>query len=146
MLHDNITWRPYREPLATTLSRTGMIALAVGIVLAWRLGGLAYWPIATLLVLWPSLGGHLVELWFLNFLRPRLPVVRIVQVGVRIGVWFLGGIGLALGMRLTAMLVGSWPAHWPTWWLGGLTFIGIELVAHLALQLCKRPSMYNGRG
>ncbi len=26
-------------------------------------------------------------------------------------------------------------AHWPAWWLGGIAFIGIELVAHLVLQL-----------
>ena len=31
-------------------------------------------------------------------------------------------------------------------WLGGLAFIGIELVAHLVLQLRGRPSFYNERG
>jgi hypothetical protein len=56
-------------------------------------------------------------------------------------------IGLAVGMGLTAMaLAGFRPAHWPVWWLGGLAFIGIELVAHLVLQLRGRPSFYNGRG
>jgi hypothetical protein len=37
-------------------------------------------------------------------------------------------------------------AHWPRWWLGGLVFIGIELVAHLVLRLRGRPNFYNGRG
>lgn len=88
-----------------------------------------------------------MELWFLNWLRPRLPVARAIQVGVRIGVWFVGGIALAVGMRLTAIsLSGFRPGNWPAWWVGGLAFIGIELVVHLVLQLRGRPSFYNGRG
>ena len=147
MLHDDVTWRSYQEPLLTTLARTGTIALVVGAVLARSLGGLTHWPAATLLALWPSFGGHWVELWFLNFLRPRLPVARAVHAGVRVVVWFIGGTGLAIGMRLTAMgLAGFRPAHWPAWWLGGLAFIGIELAVHLLLQLRGRPSFYNARG
>ena len=130
--------------------RTCTIALVVGAVLAcWR-GGLARWPATTLLVLWPAFGGHWVELWFLNWLRPRLPMARAVQIGARVGVWFVGGTGLALGMGLTALVLGLHPARssaWgPAWWLGGWAFIGIELVAHLVLQLRGCPSFYNGRG
>lgn len=141
-------WQPYREPLRTTLVRTGTIALVVGFVVArlWG-GGLARWPLATLLVLWPSFGGHWLELWFLNWVRPRLSVARAVQVGARVGVWFVGGTGLALGMGLTAMALAAYrPAQWPAWWLAGFAFIGIELVAQLALQLRGQPSFYNGRG
>jgi len=128
-----------------------MIAIVVGAVLARFRGGLARWPLDTLLVLWPSLGGHWVEVWFLNWLRPRLSIARSVQVAARVGVWFVGGIGLAIAMGLTAMaLSGFRPAHWPAWWhpwwLAGVAFIGIELVAHLVLQLRGRPSFYNGRG
>jgi hypothetical protein len=140
-------WQPYREPLRVTLVRTGIIALVVGAVLARSRGGLARWPMATLLMLWPSFGGHWVEVWFLNWLRPCLSNARAVQVGARVGVWFVGGIGLALGMDLTAMaLAGFRPAQWPAWWVGGIAFIGIELVAHLVLELRGRPSFYNGRG
>jgi hypothetical protein len=147
MLHDDVRRRSYQEPLLITLARTGTIAVLVGALIAYRMGGLAHWPIATLLVLWPSLGGHWVELLFLKCLRSRLPVTRSVQTGVRVLVWFIGGIGLAVGMRLTAMTLGGFrPAHWPAWWLGGLAFIGIELAVHLALQLRGRPSFYNGRG
>ena len=140
-------WQPYREPLRATLVRTGSIALVLGAVLAqWR-GGLARWPMATLLALWPSLGGHWVELWFLNWLRPRLSIARPVQVGARVGVWFVAGTGLVLGMRLTAMALGGFqPAQWPVWWLGGIAFIGVELVVQLVLQLHGRPNFYNGRG
>src|SRR2546423_515949 len=67
-------WQLYQEPLRFTMLRTGMIAIVVGAVLARLWGGLARWPMATLLVLWPSFGGHWVEVWFLNWLRPRLSV------------------------------------------------------------------------
>ena len=140
-------WQPYREPLRATLLRTGIIALVVGAVMARRWGGLAGWPTASLLMLWPSFGGHWVELWFLNWWRPRLSIARAVQVAARVGAWFVGGAGLAMGMHLTAKaLAGFRPARWPAWWVGGGSFIAIELVVHLVLQLRGRPSFYNGRG
>jgi len=99
------------------------------------------------MALWPSFRGHWVEIWFLNWLRPRLPIARAVQTAARVVVWFVGGSGLALGMGVTAMaLTGRPPERWPAWWLGGLAFIGVELVAHVFLQLRGRPSFYNGRG
>ena len=130
--------------------RTGTIALVVGAALALYRGGLARWPAATLLALWPALGGHYVELLFLNRIRPRLPDARAVHAGVRVAVWFVAGAGLALGMILTARALGEpWPAQWSerrACVLGGLAFIGIELVAHLLLQLRGRSSFFNGRG
>jgi hypothetical protein len=87
-----------------------------------------------------------VEVWFLNWLRPRLPAAWGVQVAARVGVWFVGGIGLSIALRLSAMaIIGFWPARWPAWWLAGLVFIGIELMAHLALQLRGRPGFYDAR-
>ena len=139
-------WQPYREPARTTLLRTGTIALVAGAALALGWGGLGRWPAATLLALWPAFGGHWVEVWFLNWLRPRLPGGRVVRAVARVGAWFVGGVGLALGMRLTAAsLAGSRPVSWPAWWVGGLAFVGIELAVHLVLQLRGRPSFYNGR-
>ncbi len=100
--------------------RTGMIAIVAGAVLARLWGGLAHWPMGPLVALWPSFGGHWVEVWFLNWLRIRLSIARGVQVAARVGVWFVGGAGLAVGMGLTAMaLAGFRSAHWPAWWLGG---------------------------
>jgi hypothetical protein len=67
--------------------RTGIIAIVMGAVLArFR----------------RPLGG----VWFLNWLRPRLSITRGVQVAARVGVWFLGGTGLAIRMGLTAMVLG----------------------------------------
>jgi hypothetical protein len=130
-------WQPYREPLRTTLIRTGLIALAIGAVSArsWE-----RWPMATVVMLWPAFGGHWVEVWFLNWLRPRLALERSVQVAARLGVWFVGGIVLSMGMVATGF------EGRPAWWVAGLAFIGIELVAHVFLQLRGLPSFYNGRG
>jgi hypothetical protein len=50
-------------------------------------------------------------------------------------------------MWLTASALGtSRPARWPHWWVGGLAFVGIELVVHLVLHLRGNTSFYNGRG
>jgi hypothetical protein len=125
--------------------RTGAIAIVAGAAIAGFRPG--RWLTATLLVLWPSFGGHWVEVWFLNWLRPRISPARGAQAAARVGVWFIGGAGLFVGMVLTAMtLPGFRHMHWPAWWVGGLAFIAIELIAHLALQLRGRPGFYNGRG
>lgn len=141
-------WEPFREPLRATLTRTIAIAVIVGALLAvLSRGGLRRWPLITLLVLWPSFGGHWVELWHLNWMRPRLSVARPVQAAARLLVRFLGGSVLTLAVCLTATAFGTLrPAHWPRWWLGGLAFIGVELIVHLVLQLRGKPSFYNGRG
>jgi|SRR3954470_3301737 hypothetical protein len=147
MACEDVTFPRCREPLWVTVARTGAIALGVGLVIALRRGGLAYWPVAALLVLWPSFGGHWVEVFYLNGVRPRLPAEAGLRAAVRVGIWFVGGTGLWLGMVLTAMALGGLRAgRWPAWWIGGVAFIGIELVAHLVLWWRGRPSFYDGRG
>jgi hypothetical protein len=140
-------WQPYREPLRLTLTRTFTIALLAGAITAPWFGGIRRWPIVSLLMLWPSLGGHWIDVLFLNALRPRLPHLRLVQAGARLAVWFLGGIVLALGLRLTAVLLRAHaPLLWLTWAIAGIGFVAIELIAHAALQVRGRPSFYNGLG
>jgi hypothetical protein len=76
-----------------------------------------------------------------------LSAARGVQAAARVVVWFVGGILLAGGMCLTLILLTRVRPAWRAdWWIGGLGFIGVELVAHLALQLRGRPSFYDGRG
>jgi hypothetical protein len=139
--------QPHREALRTTLLRTIFIALVAGAAVAHWSGGRLSWPLAALLVLWFSFGGHWVELWYLRWLRPRLSAAHAVRIATRIGTWFVGGTVLALGMVLTARaLSGNSSARWPAWWMGGAAFIGLELLVHLALQVRGRPSVFNGRG
>jgi len=142
-----MTWPPHREPLGTTLVRTIGIAAAVGGVIAWRAHRLLDWPIASLLVLWVSLGGHWVEIAFLNGMRPRLSPSRALQIAARLGVWFVGGVGMGLAVALTMRLFSSTRGiRLPPWWAGGLAFVAIELIAHAVLAMRQRPNFYDGRG
>jgi hypothetical protein len=62
-------------------------------------------------------------------------------------VWFIAGTGFLIAIRLSLFaLTRIMPSRWPVWWLGGFAFVGIELMAHLALQLRGRPNFYNGLG
>ncbi len=140
-------WQPYREPLTRTLRRTIVIALVVGAVLAPEFGGMRQWPLTTLLVLWPSFGGHWVDLFFLNWLRPRISVARSVQITARVAVWFVGGLVIGAGVAATAVALGALSVQrLPAWWIAGLAMIGVELIAHAGLQLRGAPNFYNGRG
>ena len=141
------SWRRDRESLGRTLIRNLAIALVIGAVVARSWGDSARWPLASAMALWFSLGGHWVEVWFLDWLRPRLAAGLVVQVGARLATWFVAGIGLGLGAVLTGAVLGNWhPPHWLRWWHGGVILIGVELVAHLLLRLRGRASFYSGRG
>jgi len=140
-------WKPFREPIRVTLTRTVSIALVAGAVVALSAGGVRLWPAYTLLMLWPAFGGHWIDLLFLNGLRPHLPANRLIHTLARLLVWFVGGVALATGAQLTARALFSPPIlFWLTWAIAGVVFVGIELVAHAALHLRGRPSFYNGLG
>src|SRR4051812_8407764 len=98
-------WRRFREPLRVTLTRTLSIALVAGGIVALTRGNLQRWPAFSLLMLWPAIGGHWVDLFFLNVLRPHVPVRRATQLIARLVVWFAGGIILAAGVQLTARVL-----------------------------------------
>jgi hypothetical protein len=143
----NSAWAPYNEPLRQTLFRTLAIAAAIGAVRALSSGQWSAWSHGSLLALWFSFGGHFVELWFLNWLRFRIPPSRRLQVAARLLTWFVGGCLLLLGMKLTAaVLFSPLPPLWRNWWLGGLGFIGIELVVHSFLWFRGLQCFYDGRG
>jgi hypothetical protein len=133
--------------MSSVLLRNATIAVVLGAAVTLITGRFSRWPLAAVLALWPSFGGHWLEVFFLNRLRPRLPAARGVQVLARIGLWFAGGMGFAVAMRVTAMALAALPTMTSlSWWLGGLGFVGIELVAHLVLMARGRPSFYDGLG
>lgn len=141
------TWQPYLEPLSATLSRTIGIAVVVGGIIAWRYHNLQAWPVAAGCVLWFSFGGHWVELWFLNWLRPRLSRSRVLQAAARGAVWFVGGVALGFGIAFTLQLSRlTRAAKPPPWWVAGVVFVAVELVAHMVLSLRRRPTFYSGNG
>ena len=124
-----------------------MIAIGMGAVVAGVSRRMSNWPVGAAVALWPSFGGHWLEILFLNKLRPCLPASRAVQAATRLTVWFVGGMALAGLMGATAELLGGLrmvQSMRPS--IAGVGFVGVELAAHLALQLRGRPSFYNGRG
>src|SRR5215470_14039013 len=111
------------------MARTvGIAAIAAGVI-AWR--SPMSWAVAFLLAMWPSFGGHWLEVAFLNRIRPRLPQRRAAQVTARLAVWCAGGVAMWGGMVVTARLFAATrPPQPPPWWLAGPAFVAIELVAH----------------
>lgn len=136
-----------REPIRATLLRTGTIAIVLGLIISLETHrSLSQWPFNTLLALWPALGGHFVELFFLNCLRPRLPTSRAAQILVRLITWYLGGLLLGAGVYATIVLLhGNVRMHAISWWMWSFVFIAIELIAHLVMQLRGVGSVYDGR-
>jgi hypothetical protein len=135
------------EPLRATLVRTIGLALAIGGVLALVNRALVWWPIGAYLASWFTFGGHWVEVAFLDVLRPRLPAAGTVRVLARIAIWFAGGVLLGYAItRSLAWFEATAALRPPPVWLGGVAFIGVELVVHLGLRLRARPSFYDGRG
>lgn len=144
---------PYAETLRATVTRTAMIAVFLATFSVVRRGDLTpfplgLWAVLVVCILWFSFCGHWVEIFFLNYLRPRLPRNRPVQVIARFGVWFLGGVALMAGMRATWELLMASTAPWGApWWQGGVSFVVVELIAHaVLLQSRGLPSFYNGKG
>lgn len=138
---------PVREPLRATFIRNGLIALVAGSVLALatsRSPRPVPWMAAVVLMLWPSFGGHVLEVWYRNWLAARLPASRTAHVIARLATWFVGGCALGVGMMLTSRALGV--ARSPAWWIAGVAFIVIELVAHSGLTARGEPSFLNGRG
>ena len=77
------SWPRFDEPFRFTLARTETLAAIVGAVLALQRHDLKLFLPVAALALWFTLGGHYVELAFLNGLRPRIPHNRLTQAVAR---------------------------------------------------------------
>ena len=139
-------WQPYREPLHATLLRTVPIALVLGTGVAVLHRQPSAWLVWTAFAFWFTFGGHWVELFFLNTLRPRVESGRWLQVTARVFTWFAGGTLLLVGATTTVRLLAGRALLLPLWWAGGVGFIGLELLVHMLLGLRGRPNFYNGLG
>jgi hypothetical protein len=134
------------EPMARTIARNLTIAIVAGVAVAvFRRAPFLALPNA-LLALWPSLGGHFVEIAFLDEVRHRLPRARLVRTSARLVWWLVGGsvLGAALIATAHALHVAAPPWRW--WWMGAPAFVGIELAVHGVLALRRRPNFYRGDG
>jgi len=145
-MQPNTSASQFEEPLRRTLARNVALAASVGVVLAVQRHSLRLvLPIAAL-ALWFSLGGHYVELAFLNGLRARISKGRLTQVALRLLVWFAGGVVLYVLMGASAHVLRLDAPPLRMWWYGGLLLIGVELAVHGLLAMRGRPNFYNGRG
>jgi len=125
--------------------RNVTIAAVVGVVFTFQRRDFNSLLPTTVLALWFSLGGHYVELAFLNGVRARLPRRRLTQALARLLVWSCGGALLYSCMVATARVL---PIHGPPLrllWLGTVLFIGIELAVHAVLAILRLPNVYDGR-
>lgn len=139
-------WKPFAERWRTTALRTGTIALAIGLGVGFYTRQLSMVLLASVLALWFTLGGHVLEVLFRNRLRPRIGDQAPVLAVTRLVYWFAGGSVLYAGALATrALLTGRSAVPWP-WWTGGVAFMGLELVVHLVLHARGQPSFYNGLG
>ncbi len=138
-------WTPFTEPLGQTLRRNLAVAAGVGLGFALGKGNLRLFVPCSVLALWFTLGGHYVEILFLNGLRPLVPSGRVSQVALRLITWFVGGAILYLCISATARLLPVKVPNPSWWWRGGLLFIGIELIAHAVMAARRLPNFYDGR-
>ena len=135
-----------REPLRRTVARNVALAVGFGVVFALQRHRLRLlFPIAAL-ALWFSLGGHYVELAFLNALRARFSQGALTQAGLRLLVWFAGGVVLYVLMAASARILPLEPPPLRMWWYGGLLLIRVELAVHGLLAMRGRPNFYRGHG
>lgn len=138
---------PFHESVNRTLLRNVAIALAAGLGIALRLGSLRLWPLTATVALFFALGGHLIEVWYLNTLRPRLTPTRLTLIGARFATWFVGGsiLGLA-AFRIGSLIRPLWRIWDAPWCMGGLLLIGAEIIVHTALAARGKPNAFNARG
>lgn len=139
-------WKPFAEPWRRTILRNGTIVLAIALGVGLATRQVAAVVFASVVALWFTLGGHVLEVMYRNQLRPRIGGRAPVRAATRLVYWFAGGSALYAGAVATlAILTSRNAAPWP-WWMGGVLFAGLELVVHLTLTARGQPSFYNGLG
>lgn len=132
------------EPLTATLTRNFAIAAIAATALSIQTLNLHRWLTAFIIMLWPTLGGHFLELGFLKLMAPQLRVPALQRMA-RVMTWFAGGALMTLAIHATAQAIRD-PrfVNWPPVWLGAIGLVGIELIVHLALRARGLPQADGG--
>ena len=89
-------------------------------------------------------GGHWPELWFINYLKFRLPHRVLVLYPVRILFWYAIGVILTFLSRFVVILISGSDHGIGRWWEYAAIYVIIELIMHMFLQLVKKKSFWNG--
>ena len=135
-----------RERFLTTLTRSAVLAAALGVVLYLvlprQVGGWWAFLDAFSLAFCFTFLGHYVEVILL--------MIPDIQVGlgrvVRLAGWFGGGVWVyEIGRRLW-LLYGRSTLDLPPLVLGGVFFVVLELVVHAMLRAQGKPNFYTGSG
>ena len=147
----------YTEPFSRTVRRTGSIALVAGAAL-WIIGDYRHQGTHSLValaasvafVLWISLGGHYVELFYLNLIRRAVPAKRWLQTLARVSIWAVGGAALFACAEANRQLIlsgdiGDFGAVWLIGVRGSVIFVGIELIAHALLRRAGQPNIWTAQ-
>ena len=59
----------------------------------------------------------------------------------------MGGVALGIGIVFTMHSSSLTRAtQLPPWWVFGVAFVAVELVAHIGLSARRRPTFYSGNG
>src|SRR2546430_2687515 len=83
-MQSSSSWPRFAEPFRRALARNVALAAVAGGVLALQRHNLGLLLPLAALALWFSLGGHSIELAFLNGLRARIPPGRLPQAIARL--------------------------------------------------------------
>jgi hypothetical protein len=69
---------------------------------------------------------------------------RIIEISLRIIYWYVSGCLLYNFAMLLRGILEHKDLFAKDWWMGGIYFIAIELIANLFLQLIMKKSFWNG--
>jgi len=89
-------------------------------------------------------GGHWLELLFINRIKFALPKNILLLYFIRIVYWFLCAVPLFFAINFIMGLFLYDGLRLSHWWTFGIFYIGIELLMYAIMQIRYKKSFYNG--
>ncbi len=133
------------EPLRVTLSRTLTIAVVVGVVASFATHNIRMGFAIGLGALWPSVGGHWIELLWLNLIRKRLKPKVPILVALRLIYWWAWGFVIIFPAFYTIHVIAPSLPPMPSPLLGGFGFLFVEMLLHGIFAMNHRPNAFDAR-